>query len=81
MYQNLFAPRTRCASLRFEEFIMKATSFVFVVLAASLFAGCAEEKPAKPVPDPSKPAAAAPASNAAPAAPAKAGEKKEEGGW
>lgn len=59
---------------------MKATSFVFVVLAASLFVGCAEEKAAKPAPDPSKPAAAAPASNA-PAAPAKPAEKKEEGGW
>lgn len=59
---------------------MKATSFLFVVFAASLFVGCAEEKAAKPAPDPSK-AAAAPSSNAAPAAPAKPAEKKEEGGW
>ena len=58
---------------------MKAMSLVFVVLAASLFAGCAEEKPAKPTPDPSK-AAAAPSAAAAPA-PAKPAEKKEEGGW
>ncbi len=58
---------------------MKATSFVFVVLAASLFVGCAEEK-AKPAPDPAK-AAAAPSSNAAPASSAKPAEKKEEGGW
>lgn len=59
---------------------MKATSFVFVVLIASLFAGCAEEK-AKPTPDPSKAAAATPASSAAPAESAKPAEKKEEGGW
>jgi hypothetical protein len=78
--QNLFAPGTRCASLASEEFIMKATSFVFVVLAASLLAGCPEEKPTTPTPD-SKPGAAAPASSAAPTTPAKAEEKKDEGGW
>lgn len=62
---------------------MKAMSFALVVVAASLFVGCAEEKqPAKTTQDPSKPAAAAPSANAAPAtAPAKAEEKKDEGGW
>jgi hypothetical protein len=79
-YQNPFAPSARCASLPVEEFIMKAMSFALVVLAASMFVGCAEEKPAKPTPDPSKPAAAAPSANAAPA-PAKPAEKKDEGGW
>ena len=60
---------------------MKATSFVFVVLAAGLFLGCAEDKP-KTTAEPAKPAAAAPSNAAAaPAAPAKAPEKKEEGGW
>lgn len=81
--QNPFAPSTRCASLAGEEFTMKATSCLFVVLAATLFVGCNEEKPAaKPSADPSKPAAAAPSANAAPAgAPAKPAEKKDEGGW
>jgi hypothetical protein len=79
--QNLFAPGSGCASLALEEFPMKAMSFVFVVLAASMLAGCGEEK-AKPTAEPAKPAAAAPSANAAPpAAPAKPAEKKDEGGW
>lgn len=79
--ENLFAPVAGCDWLPLEEFTMKAMSFVFVVLAASMVAGCAEEK-AKPTADPAKASTAAPSANAAPAAaPAKPAEKKDEGGW
>lgn len=79
--ENLFAPGAGCGWLRFEEFTMKAMSFVFVVLAASMVAGCAEDK-AKPTADPAKASTAAPSANAAPAAaPGKPAEKKDEGGW
>lgn len=78
--RNLFAPSSQCAWLAFEEFIMKAMSFVFVVVAAGLFAGCSEDKP-KPAAEPAKPATATTSSANAPSAPAKTPEKKDEGGW